>query len=180
MAHEAQKQFCEYVKNKYPEHFQNKKSLDVGSYDVNGNNRYLFQNCEYTGVDITAGPNVDLICKGHEIPYQPETFETIISTEALEHDMYYPQTLRKIIELLKSGGLFLFTCATTGRAEHGTKRAAPDAAPGVVACEEWAYYYKNLTETDIREAIFIDEIFKTYEFQKNVVACDLYFCGIKK
>lgn len=47
MAHQAQIDFCTKIKNKIPQFFSNLKVLDVGSLDINGNNRYLFDNCEY-------------------------------------------------------------------------------------------------------------------------------------
>ena len=34
------------------------KVLEVGSYDVNGSIRGFFQNSNYTGVDMCAGPGV--------------------------------------------------------------------------------------------------------------------------
>ena len=52
MAHQEQINFCLYVKEKYPTFFNNKKVLDVGSGDINGNNRYLFEDCDYFGCDV--------------------------------------------------------------------------------------------------------------------------------
>jgi hypothetical protein len=48
------------------QYFIDKCVLDVGSLDINGNNRYLFDNCEYTGLDIGEGPNVDIVMPIHE------------------------------------------------------------------------------------------------------------------
>jgi hypothetical protein len=44
MAHKAQREFCDSVRVKYPEMFKNKKVLDVGSLDNNGNNQQLLYN----------------------------------------------------------------------------------------------------------------------------------------
>ena len=41
-------------------------------------------------------------------------------------------------------------------------------------------YYKNITEDDVREAIDVDDIFSSYEFEVEENHCDLYFWGIKK
>lgn len=179
MAHPEQIDFCTRVQKKYPELFNRRKVLDVGSLDINGNNRYLFYKCEYTGIDVGPGRNVDVVSLGHEFDAPDETYEVIISTECFEHDMHYPLTLKNIVRMLKPGGMFLFTCATTGRAEHGTRRSAPDAAP--LLSGEWSDYYKNLTEQDIRECIDVDDIFAEYYFEVNDGAMkDLYFYGIKK
>ena len=52
-------------------------------------------------------------------------------------------------------GLFTFTCASTGRPEHGTRRSGPQDAPLLMEQGDWGDYYKNLTEEDIRETLFI-------------------------
>jgi hypothetical protein len=35
-----------FCKNILPDFFINKRVLDVGSGDINGNNRFLFENCD--------------------------------------------------------------------------------------------------------------------------------------
>lgn len=178
MAHTQQKEYCQKIKSVFPEYFYGKRALDVGSLDVNGNNRYLFNNCSYFGIDIGEGNNVDICCVAHEFDAEP--FDTIISTECLEHDYYYPLTLKNIIRLLKPGGLFLFTCATTGRPEHGTVKNSQGDAPLLHTINDaWANYYKNLTANDIKEALDMS-VFSRYVFEVDTRCCDLYFYGIKK
>lgn len=178
MAHIQQIEFCTSVKNKFPERFKNCDVVDIGSLDVNGNNRYLFENYTYTGVDIGEGKNVDVVSKGHE--YKPEKkFDIVISTECFEHDMFYKETLKNCVELTKSNGLFIFTCASKGRPEHGTTRSLSGwASP--FSHVQFNEYYKNLEESDIREAINVEEIFKEFYFEYNPQSYDLYFWGIKK
>lgn len=180
MAHKQQMDFCKSIKDIYSEYFQNKIVLDCGSLDINGNNRYLFENCDYLGIDIGMGKNVDVVSTIHEFLYPDESFDTIISTECFEHDIYYKQSLVNIYRLLKSNGLFLFTCATSGRPKHGTRNSTFRDSPLTSAIGEWGNYYKNLEETDIREAIDIDNIFSKYQFSINDITHDLYFWGIKK
>ncbi len=73
--------------------------LDVGALDLNGNNKILFEGCAYTGIDIGEGPNVDVVSVAHEYPAPSESFDVIISTECLEHDRHYPETLRNIVRM---------------------------------------------------------------------------------
>jgi len=95
--------------------------------------------------------------------------------------MYYSKSILNIIRMLKSDGMFIFTCASTGRPEHGTLKSDNNVnAPLLSEYSTWIDYYKNLTEEDIRNIIDIDLIFKTYEFEYNPISCDLYFYGIKK
>lgn len=180
MAHIKQIEFCTKVKLLFPNFFDNKSVLDVGSLDINGSNRYLFNNCSYYGIDVGAGANVDFVSKAHEFIVPDETYDTIISTECFEHDMYYNLSIKAIIKMLKSNGLFLFTCATDGRPEHGTTRTSPADAPLLANYGDWSDYYKNLIEQDIRDVIDIESIFKEFSFEVNKKSHDLYFWGIRK
>jgi len=174
MAHKEQADFCISVKNKYPTLFDSVDVLDVGSLDINGNNRYLFTNYTYTGVDIGPGKNVDVVSKGHE--YKPgKQFDVVISTEAFEHDKFWKQTIENCVELTKSGGIFLFTCASKGRPEHGTSRSLDWASP--YSHVQFEDYYMNLNKEDVEP--FLKGFKETY-FEYNSKACDLYFYGIKE
>jgi len=182
MAHIEQKDYCLSVKAKYPEFFVNKNVLDVGSLDINGNNRYLFDNSSYVGLDIGLGPNVDIVSLGHEYNAPDETYDVIISTECFEHDRHYEKTIKNILRMLKSGGMFIFTCATTDRPEHGTNRTSPQDAP--LLMDDWSDYYKNLTQSDIEACFYpslnLNDLFLSWEFETNNISHDLYFYGIKK
>jgi hypothetical protein len=86
-----------------------------------------------------------------------------------------------MIKLLRSGGLMVFTCASTGRPEHGTLRSQPEDAPFLLGIDEkWGNYYKNLTEDDIRSVIDINNVFVDFNFEYEPNSFDLYFWGIKK
>ena len=175
MAHREQVEWCELVKYAHDEFFVGTNVLDIGSLDINGNNRYLFEQCNYTGIDIGEGKNVDVVCSGHLFEYD-DLFDVVISTECFEHDEYWEQTLKNVINnLLKDGGLFLFSCAAPGRPEHGTKRTSPKDSPFTND------YYRNLSEADIRSVLNCDEIFSNYKFKTRIdFPQDLYFYGIKK
>jgi SAM-dependent methyltransferase len=168
MAHQQQTDFCKRL------------VLDIGSLDVNGNNQHLFDDCLYLGVDLLPGKNVDLATKGHELSLPDESVDVVVSTECFEHDRFYQLTLKNIVRILKPGGLFMFTCATTGRPEHGTWQTTPEDAPFTQQFGEWASYYRNIEESDIRSALDVDAIFGQYEFSANVESHDLYFWGVKK
>jgi SAM-dependent methyltransferase len=178
MAHVEQQNYLTSIKNKFPSFFIGVKVLDIGSLDINGNNRYLFTDYDYTGIDIGEGPNVDIVCRGHEFKSK-EKFDVVISSECFEHDEYWDKTMLNAINLLKVGGMFVFTCATDGRAEHGTRRTSPQCSPFTSNLEN--DYYMNLNESLIREKIDIEKHFSVFEFQTNTLGmCDLYFIGFKK
>jgi SAM-dependent methyltransferase len=178
--HPEARDFTLSVKSQFPTFFEGKRVLDVGSGDVNGNNRFLFEGCEYHGNDVFPAPNVTVVSKTSDLQFPPDTFDTIISTECFEHDPEYKQSLQKIVTMLKPGGLFLFTCASTGREEHGTRRSNPVCSYGTIGeIEGWQDYYKNLTFEDVCESIDINT-FSSFGHFYNPFSCDLYFWGIKR
>ena len=126
------------------------------------------------------GRNVDIASKGGDLKLPDATFDVIISTECFEHDPYYKQTLINAARMLKPGGLFMFSCATTGRPEHGTRRTTPGDAPFTHSFGDWGDYYKNLEEQDIREALDVEALFRELEFSVQSETHDLYFWGIKR
>lgn len=177
MAHYNQRQYCEKIKLKYPKKFNNVKVLDIGSLDINGSNKDLFEDSDYLGIDVGEGKNVDLVCIGHEFDAPDNYFDTIITTEALEHDMFYEKTIKNAMRMLKPGGLFIMTCATTGREEHGTKKTSPHNAPLLTG--QWSDYYKNLTEEDFLEIEGFKTTFPDGIFEIGNENFDIYFSGIK-
>jgi SAM-dependent methyltransferase len=176
MAHPAQQAFCETVKRLYPQFFENMDVLDVGSLDVNGNNRYLFTGGQYTGLDLGPGPNVDIVHLAHT--YSPgKEYDVVISTECFEHDLYWQESLLNCMRLLKPGGFFLFTCAAPGRAEHGTSTTTDWASPH--SHKQFDDYYHNLSAKEVLE-VLDPEWFEYMYIETNRYVCDLYFYGRKR
>lgn len=210
--------FCLEVKMKFPSWphpspFHQARVLDVGSLDINGSNRYLFTECGYTGIDIVKGYNVEFVTSAHEFdpltknylsetfgvaelatdPQNQEPFDTVISTEMLEHDCHWKESLRNMYRLLRPGGLLIITCATGVRPEHGTTNHCPADSP---LTNDW---YKNLSPHDIVEAYLpvslnreieikdtipeliglFDSEFSQWEFRIARDNRDLYFWGVK-
>lgn len=179
--HDNARQFLTFVQQSFPSYFENVKCLDVGSADINGNNRMHFQSCEYHGNDVCEGPNVTIVAETGKLTFQDGYFDTIVSSECFEHDMHYEDSFRNIVRMLRPGGLFAFTCASTGRNEHGTRRTHPtDSMTTRIGDDTWGDYYKNLEESDVREVIDVDTIFKKHQFLYHPGTKDLYFWGIKK
>jgi SAM-dependent methyltransferase len=179
--HGEARDFTLFVKQILSDYFINKRVLDVGSGDINGNNRFLFQNCEYDGNDVIQARNVTIVSKTKDLPYTDNHFDTIISTECFEHDPEYKESFIKIYNMLKPDGLFCFTCASTGRGEHGTRRTSPTESYGTVGnLADMSDYYKNLTEIDLNEVLSLNVLFSVWDTYYNSQSKDLYFVGIKK
>ena len=109
-----------FIHNYIPEK-QHIRVLDVGSFDVNGSYRNLFDGMDvtYIGLDMSAGPNVDYVPQD---PYvwdglEDESFDFIISGNAFEHIEYPWLTICEIYKKLKNGG-FACILAPNSLAEH--------------------------------------------------------------
>ena len=181
MSHPEQQQFFLRTKRAFPRFFADVRVLDVGSLDINGNIRHLFDSpVWYTGIDLAPGKNVDVVAPGHLFDAGIR-FDVVISAESLEHDLYYARTLLNMVRLLRPGGLLAFSCASTGREEHGTRRSSPENAPFLESmAPEWADHYHNLTEGEIRVVLPVEEYFDPFHFEENSEVHDLYFWGIKQ
>jgi SAM-dependent methyltransferase len=102
---------------------QNRKLrvLDIGSCDINGSYRPLFQrpNWHYQGVDLSPGPNVDIALAN---PYRWQGIKTcsvdvVISGQAFEHIEFFWLTWREMVRVLKPSGL-IFLIAPSRGPEH--------------------------------------------------------------
>lgn len=180
MHSEAQK-FLSYIKTILPFFFVNKRVIDIGSGDINGNNRHLFEKSEYIGVDVIKAPNVDIVSRAKDLPDTIGTFDVVISSECFEHDMQLYDTFQRILELLKPDSLFLFTCAGIGRPEHGTLRTSPHDSYSLKQTDSTWYpnYYQNLSMDDIVKIMPLEKYFNEIHFYRNNKSNDLYFYGIR-
>jgi hypothetical protein len=95
--------------------------LDVGSYNVNGCYRELFESrgYGYMGLDMESGPNVDIVASK---PYQwqeieDDRFEAVVSGQALEHIEFFWVTVAEMVRVTKEGGLICII-APNGFGEH--------------------------------------------------------------
>lgn len=92
--------------------------LDLGSLDVNGSYRPLFDDpaWRYCGVDLESGPNVDLVLSD---PYRwPEiaaaSQDVVISGQAFEHIEFFWATLQRMAYVLRPGGLICVIAPSRG------------------------------------------------------------------
>lgn len=104
-----------------PRRGQRQTIVDIGSMDVNGSYRTLFDDAawQYTGLDLDAGPGVDIVLSN---PYywrelKSSSADVVVSGQALEHVDYFWLTLLEIERILKPGGL-LCLLVPSGGYEH--------------------------------------------------------------
>jgi SAM-dependent methyltransferase len=176
MAHPEQFFFVENVKLQLSDYFRERSVLEVGSLNINGSVRVLFENCEYLGLDVGAGPGVDVVMPGQHHGARAGSFDVVISCEAMEHNPAWPETWLNMLRLMAPSGLMIMTCATAGRAEHGTAGTSPEDSPLTAGLGQ--NYYRNLVAEDFRRLAMPETWFAAHEFFTDHVSHDLYFVGI--
>ena len=177
MSHPQQGQFIKTISECLSNNFKDRNILEIGSYSVNGSIRQYFKDSNYYGVDLTEGPCVDIICEGDKLDHADEFYDVTTSCECFEHNPNWAETFQNMWRMTKKGGVVTFTCATTGRAEHGTTRTSVTDSPGTQLMR-WDYY-RNLTESDFSTKFQLNELFSSHFFYVNKNSFDLYFYGVK-
>lgn len=82
--------------------------LEIGSCDVNGSHRGLFNHCKYIGLDIEDGPNVDVVVNNphHWIEIDKSSIDVVICASVIEHTEYPWKVFQEIQRVLKPNGCF--------------------------------------------------------------------------
>lgn len=180
--HEESQHFLKFIVTNLKRFFTGEKLvLDVGSGDFNGTNRPLFdKSCIYYGNDVVEGKGVNMVYKTADLPFQEPTFDTIVSSECFQNDPEYAKSFQKITQILRPGGLFAFTCASTGCPEFGTRRSLIDRSFAArEGLPKWRDYYKPITYEDLNTSILLPEVFSHYAAYYNTKSMDFMFVGIK-
>ncbi|WP_146052271.1 methyltransferase domain-containing protein [Diaphorobacter sp. LR2014-1] len=176
MSHPQQMFFIANCARNLAAYFHEKKVLEVGSLNINGSVRDFFEDCNYLGLDVAEGRDVDLVCKGEDYGAPASSFDVVISSEMFEHNKNYVKCWLNMIRMMREDGLLIFTCATMGRRQHGTTKYQPQASPLTVAADD--EYYKNLTEIDFTSVVGMDAFFSVWSFFEDRTSHDIYFMGV--
>lgn len=128
--------------------------VDVGSLDVNGSYRPIFDHPQwrYIGLDVSAGKNVDIVLKDpYRFPLAFHSADVVISGQAFEHIEFFWITWLEMIRILRPGGLAILVLPQN-MAEHRYPvdcwRFFPDAMRafekygGLVLEKNYAYTYR--------------------------------------
>jgi len=178
MAHIQQFQFIQILKSHYPEFFLGGRIAEIGSLNINGSIRDYFKSDMYLGFDISPGPGVDEVQLGQLIGSASGSYDVTVSAECFEHNPFWVETFSNMLRLTKPGGLVIFSCATTGRQEHGTSRTTPKDSP-LTTQLGWDYY-RNLDANNFLGTFNMQGWFDCFHFMMCPQTFDLYFYGLRK
>ena len=102
----------------FPDDGHQRTVIDLGSQDINGTYRPLFdpKKWRYLGIDMAAGKNVDIVLRD---PYRWREIRTasadcVISGQAFEHTEYFWLSTLEIASVLKPGALCCIIAPSTG------------------------------------------------------------------
>jgi SAM-dependent methyltransferase len=87
---------------------QGARLLDVGSFDVNGTYRPTVtrRGWSYTGLDITGGPNVDVVATTpYMFPLLGGWYDIVISGSTMEHVEEPWSWIPELVRVLRPGGV---------------------------------------------------------------------------
>jgi SAM-dependent methyltransferase len=94
--------------------------------------------CDYTGVDIREGDNIDLVMKKpYRIPMKSKSVDIVLSGQVFEHIPFFWASLLEIARVMKPGAYFFLTVPSRGHV-HSTYdcwRIYPD---GLRAMAAWS------------------------------------------
>ncbi len=91
--------------------------LDVGSLDINGSYKSIFpkDRWTYTGVDVAAGKNVDIVMKSpYTLPFLDNQFDLVISGQAFEHIEFFWLTWLEMVRVTRKGGNLILIVPSKG------------------------------------------------------------------
>jgi len=174
MAHIEQQNFFHSLKERFPDIFIGKSVLEVGSQNINGTIRDLFEGGSFVGIDISETMDVDLVIPGEIAQFPDNSFDVVVTTECLEHANKWQEVLQNIIRQLKPGGSLIMTFAHPGRSAHGTLDSDSYSSPYTLD------YYKNLSPGMILDKFpTFTKYFSKYEFSYDGGNFDTYFIGFR-
>ena len=187
----ALESFIEFKKI-YLDSKQSKKIAitEIGSQAINSSvKNSLNEKYDYTGIDITAGENVDIVLKDpYKLPFSDESIDAVISISTFEHTEFFWLTYLEILRILKPDGLFFLNVPSNSKFHRHSSdnwRFYPDSS---IALEKWGIknnynpkvleHYTNLengrdiwndyVSITIKDKKFIDKYEKRIlDFKKN-------------
>ncbi|MCD9005760.1 class I SAM-dependent methyltransferase [Luteimonas sp. XNQY3] len=94
--------------------------LDIGSYDVNGSYKQIFDDpgWTYIGADLEPGPNVDVVLESpYRLPFASGSIDILVSGQAIEHMDFFWLSWLEMVRVVAPGGL-VFLIAPSRGPEH--------------------------------------------------------------
>jgi SAM-dependent methyltransferase len=152
----------------YPDHF-NGFCIDAGSRNMNGSVRhFLGEKAKFEGIDQfdpkTSPQFITWQGRVHEYPGE-NIADLVTCFNTFEHDYYWRESMTRLVELLKPGGVFIFQLVCSG-SEHGS---CHPTEPYGDLLESGGRWYRNMDPEEVRVLLggLPVEIKETFDLQEN-------------
>ncbi len=112
--------FDRFLLDGYLDERESVSVLDLGSMDVNGSYRDIFQHpkIDYIGADLTPGKGVDLVLEDpYRIPLADSSVDVVVSGQMLEHCEFFWLTFQEMSRVVTEDG-FIFLIAPSAGPIH--------------------------------------------------------------
>lgn len=113
----------DHVTNCFDKYFKpnrHKTVVDIGSRAVSGHkltHRTIVEPhaLKYIGLDVVAGPNVDVVMKeAYRLPLKSNSADIILCGQVFEHVPYFWVTFLEMARVLRRGGIIILTAPSRG------------------------------------------------------------------
>lgn len=100
-------QTCEIID--YAQKYISGKTLDLGAGSAKYRDIIRPKTSEYITFDMVPGKNIDVVGNVLDLPFSDKSFDTVISTQVLEHVEKPWMMVKEIYRILKTGGICILT-----------------------------------------------------------------------
>lgn len=101
----------QFVTDFFKDHTGFKNMLDVGARDVSSGHirNHVPRDIQYTGADMIAGDNVDVVVNTHELltKFAPGSFDVVTCFDTFEHDETFWISWEQMKQVVKKDGWIL-------------------------------------------------------------------------
>ncbi|MDJ0823056.1 MAG: methyltransferase domain-containing protein [Paracoccaceae bacterium] len=129
------------------------KVLEVGSKDRKAEYRKLFEKngWDYTGCDLDAGPNVDLVLQDpFDFPIADDSYDVVISGQMLEHNTMFWLSFIEMSRVLRMGGVMIHVAPSRGFEHRAPQDCWRFYRDGMRALADWSGMELLAASTDWR------------------------------
>lgn len=163
-----QRFFLGLLKRNLPTFFRGRTVLIIGARDNGGSPREWFDGGTVVGLDVVAGPGVDVQARPVDYGAAGGSFDVVVSCDYLEHDPDWRDTLDNALRMLKPNGLLVLAGATLGRRAHDRFSVDVDKCA----------YYRNLEPQALAAQVFAGPRFAAQALLVDAVRQDFLLFAV--
>lgn len=144
--------------------------LDIGAGDYS-RYRHFFHCGQYLKMDVAKSDNIDVVGSAEAIPFKDGQFDSLVSTQVLEHLKHPAVAVKEMARVLKTGGFALVTAPQWNElhsepydfwrfTSYGLKLLFEENGFKTILCEERGGYHSMRLQMAIRHKIDLWQLYK--------------------